>query len=93
MPRAQREECECGRKATVKTVSREWVCEECRKLERETRQVKGRYANKGTTKARYLSYVPKEKKILNFAEMYDTSLSTPLDSLSRLEAMLAEVAR
>ena len=68
------------------------MCERCRQLQRESREVKERYANNGRV-AKRGAYVNKEKKILNFSEMYDDTLETPLDSLSRLEEMLDDPQR
>ncbi len=82
-------ECECGKPPSVMYAG-EWMCERCRQLQRESREIKERYANQGRTPTRYLKYVPKEKVILNFAELYNDALETPLESFSRLESMLAD---
>lgn len=68
--------------------SGEWTCHICADITNRSREVKERYANRGRTRVDDLDYVPKEKKILNFAEMFDETPIIFPESIARLERML-----
>lgn len=84
-------ECDCGGVATVKYAG-EWMCERCRRLQRESREVKERYANNGrVTRGEYVSKGRTTQNFQRFIE--DMKPSTLIsNAMSRLEQMLKSAA-
>lgn len=84
-------ECDCGEAATVKYAG-DWMCERCRKLQRESREVKERYA-RGDRVPEKGKYVAKGRTTQNFQKFIEDMKPSTLipNAMSRLETMLKSV--
>lgn len=83
--------CDCDDPATVKYAG-EWMCERCRRLQRESREVKERYAS-GLDVPKKGRYVAKGRTTQNFQKFIEDMKPSTLipNAMSRLEQMLNKI--